>query len=102
MVSKWYVVTNSQNITLLSALLSSAAEAGDRYAQCYLGSMYRDGKGVEVNLVKAIEWYQKGTLSQILQTNDILNALPCQLQKLEIEMLNATLVICFTMEKELR
>jgi uncharacterized protein len=48
---------------MLSALLSSGAEAGNAKAQNNLGNMYRDGKGVEMDWVKAIEWYQKGMLS---------------------------------------
>jgi uncharacterized protein len=49
-----------QNINTLRVLLSSAAEEGDEDAQYNLGVMYQDGKGVETNLVKAVEWYQKG------------------------------------------
>jgi uncharacterized protein len=55
------------NINALNAFLSPAAEAGQRDAQCNLGYMYEHGKGVEVNPVKAIEWYQKGMLPRILQ-----------------------------------
>jgi hypothetical protein len=29
--------------------------------------MFENGEGVELNLVKAVEWYQKGMLSPILQ-----------------------------------
>jgi TPR repeat protein len=48
-----------QNIDTLSALLSPAAEAGLPAGQNNLGRMYQCGWGVEVNLVKAVELYQK-------------------------------------------
>jgi uncharacterized protein len=51
-----------QNINTLSALLSPAAEAGLPGAQYKLGCMYRDGEGIETDLVKAVEWIQKGML----------------------------------------
>jgi TPR repeat protein len=53
---------NFLNINILSILLSAAAEAGLRRAQCILGDMFHNGKGVEENVVKALEWYQKGIL----------------------------------------
>jgi hypothetical protein len=37
--------------------------------------MYRDGKGTDVNRIKAIEWFQKGILSLILQNLNILSML---------------------------
>jgi Sel1 repeat len=56
-----------QKINALSALPSPAAEAGLPEIRDRLGCMYRDGDGVEANLVKAVYWYRKGTLLQILQ-----------------------------------
>jgi uncharacterized protein len=64
-----------QNINTLSALLSPAAESGLPQAQSDLGHMYRRGEGVEANPVKAVEWYQKGMLSRILQNINTLSAL---------------------------
>jgi TPR repeat protein len=40
-------------------LLSPAAKAGYADAQKSLGLMFENGKGVEVNMVEAVEWYQK-------------------------------------------
>src|SRR5215469_15351469 len=37
--------------------------------------MFKDGKGVEANPVKAVEWYQKGMFSRILQNINTLSAL---------------------------
>jgi Sel1 repeat len=65
-----------QNINTLSALLLPAAEAGHSFAQYNLGWMYYYGKGVEANPAKAVEWYQKGMLSRILQNINTLSALP--------------------------
>jgi uncharacterized protein len=56
-----------QGINALNALLSPAAKAGDVDAKKKLRWMFEFGKGVEDNLVKAFEWYQKGMLSRILQ-----------------------------------
>jgi TPR repeat protein len=42
---------------------SPAVKAGLPKAQYYFGDMYETGVGVEVNLVKAFGWYQKGMLS---------------------------------------
>ena len=36
-----------------------AAEQGEATAQCNLGNMYNDGKGIEKNYGKALEWYRK-------------------------------------------
>ena len=36
-----------------------AANQGDAKAQCYLGWMYHNGRGVTQNYNKAMEWYQK-------------------------------------------
>jgi uncharacterized protein len=55
-----------QNINTLSAFFSPAAQAGHVKAQFNLGASYHRGFGVEANLVKAVEWYQKGMLSRIL------------------------------------
>ncbi len=35
------------------------AESGDAEAQCYLGAMYRDGKGVLINYEQALIWTKK-------------------------------------------
>jgi uncharacterized protein len=64
-----------QNINTLSALLSPAAEAGDAVFQYKIGNMYKNGKGVKENVVKAFEWYQKGMLSRILQNINTLSVL---------------------------
>jgi Sel1 repeat len=64
-----------QNIKTLSVLLSSAAEAGDGDAQFNLARMFELGEGVKVNPVKAVEWYQKGMLSRVLQNINTLSAL---------------------------
>ena len=37
----------------------NAAEQGHANAQCNLGVMYYNGRGVDVNYKKAIEWYEK-------------------------------------------
>jgi TPR repeat protein len=60
-------MANSSNINTLSALLFLAAKAGHTLAQYNLGCMLRDGEEVEKNLVKAVEWIQKGTLLCILK-----------------------------------
>jgi TPR repeat protein len=60
MVSKRYIAANSSNVNMLSAILSPAAEAGHTEAQHNLGWMYQNGKGVKMDLAKAVEWYQKG------------------------------------------
>jgi TPR repeat protein len=57
-----YIITDSLNINTLIVLLSPAAEAGHNEAQFDLGCLYRDGEGVKVNHVKAVEWFQKGML----------------------------------------
>ena len=36
-----------------------AAERGHSKAQCYLGVMYEEGRGVKQDYFKAVEWYQK-------------------------------------------
>ncbi|MBE0364884.1 hypothetical protein PULV_a3169 [Pseudoalteromonas ulvae UL12] len=36
-----------------------AAEQGDMHAQVNLAEMYRDGQGVEVDLIQAVFWYQQ-------------------------------------------
>jgi TPR repeat protein len=51
------------NINTLRALLSSAAEAGHVDAQNNLGYVLYYGVGIEINLIKAVEWFQKGMLS---------------------------------------
>ncbi len=40
-------------------LLIPFAEEGNSEAQCILGNIYHLGLGVEVDIKKAIEWYQK-------------------------------------------
>jgi uncharacterized protein len=62
-----------QNISTLNAFLLPAAESGHVLAQTNLGDMHMNGEGVEVNPVKAVEWYRKGMLSQILQNIYTLN-----------------------------
>jgi TPR repeat protein len=52
---------------MLSAFLSPAAEAGLSEAQHNLGWMFEIGERAEANLVKAVEWYQKGMLSRMHQ-----------------------------------
>jgi TPR repeat protein len=63
-----------QNVKMLSALLSPAAEAGLSSAQYILGLMFQDGEGVDANPVEAVEWCKKGTLSRILQNINTLSA----------------------------
>jgi uncharacterized protein len=67
---KWYrkgiLSQTLQNINIFSVLLSPAAQAGNTCAQCNLGCMMSNGKGVKANPAKAVEWYQKGMLSQIV------------------------------------
>ena len=41
------------------SLCHKAAEQGDDKAQYYLAKCYEEGKGVEKDLVKAVEWYAK-------------------------------------------
>jgi uncharacterized protein len=75
MVSKRHVITDSSKVSnKLSALLSPAAEAGHIMAQFNLGLMFKHGKGVKANLVKAVELYQKGILLRILQNISTLSA----------------------------
>jgi TPR repeat protein len=50
------------NINILSALLLPAAEAGITYGQYNLGSMLECGEGVEMDTVKALEWFLMGML----------------------------------------
>src|SRR5580700_5925612 len=102
MVSKRCVVANSSKYQhTLNALLSPAAEAGQMDAQNNLGCMYRDGKGVEANPVKAVEWYQKGVLSRILQNiNTHSTRFFRQPLKQDRWMLNIILDVCIEMEKE--
>jgi TPR repeat protein len=52
-----------QSINPLCILLSLAAGRKFPKAQQYLGEMYRDGRGVDRDLLKAFEWTQKGMLS---------------------------------------
>ena len=40
---------------------SLAAEQENAFAQCNLGNCYKDGKGVEQDKDKAIEWYRKAS-----------------------------------------
>src|SRR5215468_1697886 len=61
-------------ISTHSALLSPAAEAGLPRAQYNLGVIFDNGLGVSANPVKAVEWYQKGMLSRILQNINTLSA----------------------------
>ena len=42
--------------------LKQAALSGDKEAQFNLGEMYDKGEGVEVDKVKAFEWYQKAAV----------------------------------------
>src|SRR5215469_4737506 len=108
MVSKRYVVTNSsfyvENINTLNALLEPAAEAGDPFAQNNLGYMFEHGKGVSMDHHKAVEWYQKGMLSQIhhftLKISTRSTRFLSQLRKQGLQRLKTTLEICFSMEKE--
>jgi uncharacterized protein len=59
----------------LRVFLSPAAEAGNAEAQFILACMFERGEGVKKNVYKAFEWYQKGTLSRILQNISALNVL---------------------------
>jgi Sel1 repeat len=89
-----------RNINTLSALLSSAAEAGNISAQNNIGYAFEHGKGVEVNLIKAVEWYQKGILSQILQDINTLNTLFRQPLKQVMWWLSTILELRLNMGKE--
>ena len=40
-------------------LYRSAADQGDRTAQCNLGYLYETGEGVEQNLQEAVKWYTR-------------------------------------------
>jgi hypothetical protein len=71
-----------------------AAEAGDACGQYNLGYMFKTGKGVKANLVKATEWYQKGMLSRILQNINTLSVRARfihQLRKLDYQRLSSIL-----------
>ena len=50
-------------MTLLSAgpvkWCQEIAEQGNVYAQCQLGTMYEDGRGVSQDYAEAVEWYRK-------------------------------------------
>jgi uncharacterized protein len=70
-IKKVYYHESLKNINTLSTLLLIAAEAGHKSAQYNLGFMFQYGKGVEANIVKALEWYQKGMLSWVLQNINI-------------------------------
>jgi TPR repeat protein len=61
---KFFKNINTARIFLF--LFLPAAEGGHPKAQYNLGCMYRDGNGVEVNVVKAVEWIQKGMLLRFL------------------------------------
>ena len=39
--------------------LMEAAEQGDAKAQTELADRYRDGKGIDQDYTKAVEWYRK-------------------------------------------
>lgn len=43
-------------------LLQKAAEEGNQYAQCDLGTIYAFGEGVPKDEAKAAEWYQKAAI----------------------------------------
>ena len=44
-------------------LCKTAAERDDENAQCLLGTMYYEGKGVEQNLLKSYRWYETAAIN---------------------------------------
>ncbi len=58
-----------QDYAMAAQLFEQAAEAGDISAAYYLGQMYEQGLGVELDINQAIKWYYKA----ISQVNDYLN-----------------------------
>jgi len=47
------------NIERVMRYLSALAESGNSYAMRHLGNLYNDGRGVEQDHKKAIEWFEK-------------------------------------------
>ena len=41
-----------------------AAETGDQHAQHNVGYFYENGRGCEIDLVKAMHWYQKSAAQE--------------------------------------
>ena len=50
---------SSENYTEAFKCFQKAAEQGNALAQCNLGFMYEDGRGVKQDYFKAFEWWQK-------------------------------------------
>jgi len=47
------------------SILIALAEMGNAQAQCYIASMYQLGLGVQVDGIKAVEWYTKAAKQEI-------------------------------------
>ncbi|MGN0730237.1 tetratricopeptide repeat protein [Treponema sp.] len=47
------------DLAFVPGMIKKLAEQGNAVAQCRLGWMYMEGRGVEQDLKKAVEWYRK-------------------------------------------
>jgi uncharacterized protein len=66
-IEKGMMLQIIQNINILSALLSPAAEAGLPLAQFNLGCIHQNGKGFKADPAKAVGWILKGMFHKLLK-----------------------------------
>jgi TPR repeat protein len=74
-LQKGILLSILQSINTLSALLSPAAEAGILEAQEHVISVIQNWREVKKIPTKALQWYQRGMLSQLLQNISTLSAI---------------------------
>lgn len=67
------------------------AERGWAIAQCMLGDMYRDGRGVEQDRMAAYRWYQRAAAQKFPPAREKLEALGAKMTENERAQLESTL-----------
>jgi len=74
-VTIYYMIAPIVGPSMVTAALQKGAERGDAKAQCGLGLMYANGRGVAKDLDQARKWFEKAAAQDHKQAKEYLKKL---------------------------